>query len=299
LKSFTPTDRGDISTQLEIDFMLGLQGDERVGNSYSPRVRHASVSWGRWTAGQTWSNFFNVSALPEYLDFIGPVGTIFVRQPQVRYTVPRADGSWAISLENPETTLTPYLGGARISADDDTLPDLVVRRNWSGDWGNISVAAMLRELKIDDGTFDDSVVGGAISLAGKISVGDRDDFRWQLNAGNALGRYLGLNAFNAGALDAQGNIDPIPQYGVFAAYRHLWNEKLYSTFGASFARADNDTDISLAAVPESYQGTHLNLIWSPVSRMTVGAEYLWGRRVDESGDDGTLNRLQLSAKYVY
>lgn len=47
------------------------------------------------------------------------------------------------------------------------------------------------------------------------------------------------------------------------------------------------------------QCSRLYLIWSPVSRMTIGAEYIRGRRVDESGDDGTLNRLQLSAKYVY
>lgn len=299
LKSFTPTDHGDVTTHLEVDFMLGLQGDERVGNSYSPRIRHATVNWGRWTTGQTWSNFFNVSALPEYLDFIGPVGTIFVRQPQVRYAVPRADGSWMISLENPESTLTPYLGGSRIDADDGSWPDLIIRRNWSGDWGNVSVAAMLRELKISDDTYNAAAAGGAIGIAGKLNVGGRDDFRWQLNAGNALGRYLGLNAFNAGALDADGNINPLRQYGIVGAYRHVWSDTLYSTFGASFARADNDTSISLMAVPRSYQSAHLNLIWSPVGRMTVGAEYLWGRRVDESGDDGVLNRVQLSAKYVY
>ena len=33
--------------------------------------------------------------------------------------------------------------------------------------------------------------------------------------------------------------------------------------------------------------------------MSVGAEYIWGRRKDESGADGVMNRLQLSAKYLY
>jgi hypothetical protein len=299
LKSFTPTERGDITTYFEMDFMLGQQGNERVGNSYSPRLRHASVSWDRWTVGQTWTNFFNTTTLPDYLDFIGPVGVIFARQAQIRYTSPTTNGSWSFSLENPETTLTPYGGGPRIDADDGTVPDVVVRRNWTGAWGNLSVAALIRELKINQEGFDDSEVGGAISLAGKIMLGDSDDFRWQVNYGNALGRYMGLNGYNVGALDATNNIVLTTQYGVLAAYRHMWNDRLRSSLGASFSNADNDTAISGFAVPRNYQSAHADIIWSPIDRMSLGAEYIWGRRKDESGDNGTLNRLQFSAKYLY
>jgi len=299
LKSFTPTDRGDITTHFEIDFILGEQGDERVGNSFSPRIRHASVNWGRWTVGQTWTNFLNTAALPEYLDFIGPVGVTFARQAQIRYTVPTDNGAWALSLENPQTTLTPFGGGVRIDADDSTAPDVVVRRNWAGEWGNFSVAALFRELKIDTAGLDDSTTGAAIGVAGKFRVGDRDDLRWQVNYGNALGRYLGLNSFNVGVLDENNDIDLTIQYGVLAAYRHVWNDRFHSSFGASFSSADNDTSLSGFAVPESYQSAHADIIWSPVDRMSVGAEYIWGRREDESGEDGTLNRLQFSAKYRY
>jgi hypothetical protein len=59
LRTFTPTERGDITTHFEIDFLLGQQGNERVSNSFSPRVRHASISWDGWTVGQTWTNFLN------------------------------------------------------------------------------------------------------------------------------------------------------------------------------------------------------------------------------------------------
>ena len=299
LKTFTPTERGDITTHFEIDFLLGQQGNKRVSNSFSPRVRHASLSWDRWTAGQTWTNFLNTSTLPEYLDFVGPVGVTFARQAQVRYTMPTRNGDWAISLESPETTLTPYGGGARIDADDSTFPDLVVRRNWRGDWGNFSFATLVRELKIDQADFRDNEIGGAIGLAGKFMIGDRDDFRWQLNYGNALGRYMGLNSFNVGALDASNSIRLTPQFGALAAYRHVWRERLYSSFGASFSMANNDTSISGFAVPESYQSAHVDIIWVPINRMSLGAEYIFGRRKDESGDDGILNRLQFSAKYLY
>jgi len=299
LKSFTPTQQGDITTHFEIDFMLGQQGNERVGNSFSPRIRHASFSWDRWTFGQTWTNFFNVSTLPGYLDFIGPVGVTFARQAQIRYTLPTTDGNWAFSLENPETTLTPYGGGDRIDADDSSVPDLVVRRNWTGGWGNLSVAALIRELKIAESGINDTEIGAAIGIAGKFVVSDRDDLRWQLNYGNALGRYMGLNSFNVGALDENNEIQLTTSYGVLAAYRHVWNEELHSSFGASFSQADNDTSISGFAVPESYQSAHADIVWTPFDRMSVGVEYIWGRRKDESGDDGALNRLQFSAKYRY
>ena len=299
LKSYTPTGRGDISTHFEIDFLAGQQGDERVGNSFSARIRHASINWGRWTVGQTWTNFFNVGTLPEYLDFIGPVGTTFARQAQVRYTAPASDGDWAFSLENPETTLTPFGGGPRIDADDGRFPDLVVRRNWTGDWGRLSAAALVRELRIGRDGIEDAALGGAISIAGQHRLGGDNDVRWQLNMGNALGRYMGLNAFNVGALDASGNIELTPQYGAFAAYRHRWTSQLHSSFGLSFAEADNDTAISGLDVPKAYQSAHLNIIWVPIPRMSVGAEYIYGRREDESGADGVMNRLQISAKYVY
>lgn len=299
LKTYTPTERGDITTHFEIDFLLGQQGNERVSNSFSPRVRHASVSWDRWTVGQTWTNFLNTSTLPDFLDFVGPVGVTFGRQAQLRYTMPARDGDLAISLESPETTLTPFGGGTRIDADDSTFPDLIVRRNWRGDWGNIGVATIVRALKIDQAEFDDTEIGGAIGLAGKFMIGDRDDLRWQVNYGNALGRYMGLNSFNVGALDANNKIDLTIQFGVLAAYRHFWNEHLYSFFGASFSAADNDTSISGFAVPESYQSAHANIIWLPTERMSLGTEVVWGRRKDESGADGILNRLQFSAKYVY
>ena len=299
LKSITPTGRGDISTHFEIDFLTGLQGDERVGNSFSARIRHASINWGRWTVGQTWTNFFNAATLPEYLDFIGPVGTTFARQAQIRYTAPAGNGSWAVSLENPETTLTPFGGGPSIDADDGRFPDVVLRRNWTGEWGQLSAAALVRELRIGRDGIEDAALGGAIGVAGQHRLGDDDDLRWQLNMGNALGRYLGLNAFNVGTLDASGKIDLTPQFGAFAAYRHRWNDQLHSSFGLSFAAADNDTASSGPDVPKSYQSAHLNIIWVPIRRMSVGAEFIWGRREDESGADGVMNRLQLSAKYVY
>ena len=104
-----------------MDFFLSPGVNERVCNSYYPRLRHAFITYNNWLFGQTWMTFYNVGSIPENLDFVGPTeSTIFGRQAQVRYT----RGPWQFSLENPETTITPYGGGKRIVADDNLMQHL-------------------------------------------------------------------------------------------------------------------------------------------------------------------------------
>src|SRR5206468_998103 len=128
VKTATPTPLGDLVTYLEGD-LYGADGNESVSNSSGPRLRHAYATLGHFLAGQTWSNFMFVPALPETLDFGGPVGQIFARQAQVRWTQSFdgsdsiAAGQWSVSLENPESVLT-VPGGANFRADDDRFPDV-------------------------------------------------------------------------------------------------------------------------------------------------------------------------------
>ncbi len=293
IKGQTQTDAGLIKGHLEMDFQLSGQGNERVSNSYSPRVRHAYFSWDKWLFGQTWSTFFNVGALPDLLDFVGPVGTIFIRQPQVRYT----NGGLQIAVENPESTL--YAAGVGTTFDDNTLPDMIARYNFGSGKAKYSVAIMGRELAYDDGTDIESEFGIAASLAGKIAIGDQgDDLRLMLNAGNALGRYMGLNAFRAGSIEADGDIELIDQWGVFVAYRHLWDKQWRSSFSVSMAQADNP-DSAGGNAAEQYETFHANLIYKPTAALDLGGEIIIGNKEVENGDDGSLNRLQFSAKYGF
>ena len=51
----TPLDGEDVITGvLEFDFLLTSDGDERVSNSYTPRMRHAYLKYNNWLIGQTW-----------------------------------------------------------------------------------------------------------------------------------------------------------------------------------------------------------------------------------------------------
>jgi hypothetical protein len=284
-----------VGTFVEMDFLTSAQGNERVSNSYSPRLRHAFVTYDKWLFGQTWMTFQNVGALPENLDFIGPAeSTVFGRQAMIRYT----NGPWQFSIENPETTITPYEGGSRIVADDNLVPDVVARYNMSN---GITIAGIVRELALDDKALgvDDATIGYGVSISAKHGIGERDDFRWMATTGKGLGRYLGLNTANGAVIDETGRLQTIDSSAVFGSFRHFWSEKWRSNFTLGYLTVDNETDLTGSEVTKKASSAHVNLIYSPVPKLDVGVELMYADREIESGADGDLKRLQFSAKYAY
>ena len=287
-----------IGTFWEMDFQLAPGGDERISNSYNPRVRHAFVTYDKWLFGQTWQTFFNVGALPENLDFVGPAeSSLFGRQAMIRYT----NGPWQFAMENPETTITPYGGGGRIVADDNKTPDFVFRYNLKGESSSFTAAALVRQLRYENQAMgiQDKETSYGLSVSGKFVFGNRDDFRWMASGGKGMGRYIGLNTANGAVLDEDDNLQGISSWGAFGSYRHFWSEKWRSNLTYGYLSVDNDTDLTGMGVTKTASSVHINLLYSPVPKLDFGIEYLRADREIESGDDGNLNRIQFSAKYAF
>ncbi|MFL0810345.1 MAG: porin [Agarilytica sp.] len=286
-----------LKTYIEMDFMLTSNSNERVSNSYSPRLRHAFLTYGNWTYGQTWSTFMNVGALPETLDFIGNTdASIFVRQSMVRYT----NGGFQFALENPETTITPYGGGGRIVTDDNSVPDVVVRYNYSSDSFKFTVAGLARQLEYNDAgsDIDESTSGFGLSLSGSVMLG-KDDLKFVLNTGSGMGRYIGLNIANDAVINADGELEAIDSTGASLSYRHWWNDQWRSTVVYSAISVDNDEELTGTAVSKTSSSQRINLLYSPTKRLTLGGELAFASREIESGDDGSMTRLQFSAKLAF
>ncbi|MBB1440866.1 porin [Shewanella sp. SG41-4] len=298
-KTVTDVEGHKLTGFIELDFMTHTDGNERVSNSYSPRIRHAFMSYDNWTVGQTWTTFQNPGALPENLDFVGAAeGTPFVRQSQLRYT----NGNWQFSIENPETTVTPLGGGGRITSGSGVVPDFVGRYNFSASSGStFSVAAIVRQLDLEQvvgtTTYDTSELGYGVSVAGVIPVG-KDDLKFTATYGEGLGRYMALNYANAGVLDTNGDIQAIKSFGGFVSYRHWWSEQWRSSVTFSGFSADNDVALTGGSVnKEAYSG-YVNLLFSPSKPLTFGVEFMHALNEREDGTDGDLNRIMFSAKYA-
>ena len=157
----------------------------------------------------------------------------------------------------------------------------------------------MRQLSVDDaGGLDATEMGYGVSVSGKLVLGPSNDIRFQANWGDGIGRYIGLG-ISADAVVDGNDIEPIGIAAGYVAYRHAWTGKLRTTVTASAFQADNDVVLTGDGVTKSVVSGSINLLYSPVSKITVGAEYRHAEREIESGADGSLDRLQFSAKYVF
>ncbi len=300
LRTHTPTGMGDLTTLLEMDF-FGTIGTEANSNAHNPRIRHAVASLGGLSAGQTWTNFMFLPSYADTLDFGGHVGQIFVRQAQVRWTSKFKNGEWSVSLENPDAFLAVPGTATLFSADDDKVPDIVGRVNFGVGKGQLSVQGMARNVRLDSAAAPlsrDDKWGGAIGISGVFPTWGKDDFRFGVDAGNALGRYAGVSFFADGIVNAAGKLDLPNQYVWRGAYRHWWTDALRSSFVLSGGKSSNPAG-TFAGVNREMRSAHLNLIWTPVSKVNVGAELIGARREVEGGASGSLTRLQFSAQYEF
>ncbi len=320
--TLTDTDAGKVKSFIEMDFNGG--NDERLTNQASNGLRHAMFSLTKEDGssiltGQTWSTFFNTGALPEAVDFVGPTsGSIFIRQPQVRYTMPVAGGKVMIAAENPSVGFYDA-GAANVIAvangnsaeaqdaadsvvndnnvDNSTLPDLIARFDSKLAGLNYSAAIMLRQIGYNHSGFDESENGFALTFSGKYALSNGDDIKFMLSNGN-LGRYIALNAYRDGAIQADGSIELTTVTGGFVAYKHKWSEKLRSTAMYAFSEADNDEN-TVSDVTKSINNINVNLMYSPAKKITFGAEYQMAERETESGANGDLSRIQFTSKWAF
>lgn len=257
---------GDVTGFVEMDF-YGGGGNEVISNSVHPRLRHAFIKYKNITVGQTWTTFMNTSALAETADFGGPhVAEPFVRNNLVRYT----SGGFQIAIENPES-----YGG---DATEDSVPDVTAKYTFKGDWGNVSVAGLARQLNTLGG---DSKSAFGVSVAGRIKTTGKDDFRFQVSQGE-LGRYVGV----AVATDLVGE-EVEESTSVMAAYRHFWNEDTRS----SVFYGNTTTDLT------DRDRTHwgVNLFKNYTPKLSFGIE-IGQFKMDDQDADSIYS--QFSAKYV-
>lgn len=287
-----------ISGRIELDFLTVPVGDERITNSYAPRLRQAYFTYGNWLFGQAWSNFQDLSILPESVDFVGATdGMAFMRQPQIRYTV---GNGLSFSLENPETTVTPFGGGGRITSSDSVMPDLVAK--YAGKSGSVSysVAGIVRQLAYDVAGDNDeeTETGYGLNVAAKFMLG-QNDVRASAVYGSGLGRYMGLNTFNDAVITADGDLEAVDIAGFTLAYRHVWSDTTRSNIVFARGWSDNDTALSGTTGTESTQRVAFNIMYSPTPRVTFGAEISNANRELEDGTDGDLNRLHFMAMYSF
>lgn len=327
--SRTPTEWGSLRTRLEGDFQVLGGGNERFSNSNGFRLRHAWGSLGPVMAGQNWTTFQDQDTFFDTVDFAGPSGVESIRQAQIRYTASlHKEVSMDVAIENPEQINRRNVAGA-VAANgnfQDKLPDFVAALRWRPSWGAVNVSGVARYFNYDDGAgSQDNAVGGGGHLGVTLKTWGKDTLGFIANYGYGMGRYIGANQpaydYFVSRADVSGcagghamvvgcgaEIHLTPSYGFTLGYQRFWTDTLRSTLAVGMGGSKVDTALlgpAARGLPEHARTVHANLMWSPVSRVTIGAEIMWGwiYHAKVAGGmvdgDGQAGRLQLGMQYNF
>lgn len=292
--SASETRLGRLTTMFSMDMFANANS-----RSPSPRLRQAFAELdgllfgGGIRIGQSWSTWDDVTTLPDTLDFEGPNGSDQTRQPLLRWIRPVRD-DWLIwlAIENPDTEIS----GPGDPDSETRSPDGVATLQYKRGFGHVKLALLLRDIGASDGGESVYDFGWGIQSTGRISLPGRfskDDFRYQIQYGHGIGRYI-----NAGLEDAviQGtDLELIPYFSGYVAFRHYWAEKWRSTASFGWVQADNQPLQTGTALNRTFYAS-ANVIYSLREQIDMGAEVLWGDRRNQNGQTADNWRIQFSTK---
>ena len=227
-----------------------------------------------------------------------------IRQAQIRWTKRvRERIELALAAETPRVSIT---GGQGVNL----IPDLVIRgRRKVKDIGHLQVAAVLRQIRGEwdlDPTVSPSTFAWGATASGVVpfhyfKLTDRLIF--QLNFGQGNARYINdlnsLGGQDAVFDDATGELEPLTATGGYIDFEHQWTQwettrvmKLRSSLIWSFVAVDN---LGFQP-PDAYRRTNrfsVNLVFSPIEKIDVGVEYIYGSRENKDGNKGTSDQFQI------
>jgi hypothetical protein len=279
-----------------------IEGDF-AGEGDTLRLRHAYGQLGKILAGQTWSTMVDIQANPEEIDFEGLNGRVNVRQPQLRFFPSFGENlELSIAVEDPNPDVT---GGTGLTE----VPDVVAAIRFSS-WNrlHIKAALLLRQIRAEPDNNPGTSAkeeGWGLSVSGHVNLpfwGERDEFMYQLNYGDGIGRYINdlgtVGGQDAVFNPATGELKTLTAFGGYLAYQHWWSEKMRSTLVAGYTDVDN-LDFQPDDAYRQTKRVTANLLFSPIPRVDIGAEFLWGERTNKNGDNADALQLQIAAKYIF
>jgi len=189
------------------------------------------------------------------------------------------------------------------------IPDGVVsiRRSWNNRY-HFKFAGLVRMIRATstygDVSNTDQTYGWGLTASGVMKAdwwSESDNIKFQLTAGKGIGRYTNdLNTIGGadGAFDENQKVHSLPLIAGFVGYERWWADRLRSTFLYSFVNI-NTLDFQAG---NAYDKTHRlsgNLFWSPIPRVDVGTELLWGQRTNKDNQKGRAVQWQVMMRYRF
>lgn len=309
VKSFTPTPLGDLKTVFEFElFGTGVDAGQTTF-----RLRQAYGELGHFGAGQTWSAFMDIDVFPNSLEYWGPNGMVFFRNVQFRWMPIQGASHVTIALERPGASADGGIYADRLELQgirpQFKYPDLTGDARLARKWGYVQMGAIYRRIAWVD-TIATSTLnlsgatnGWGVNVSSNLKFTKKDVGKFQVVYGKGIENYMNDAPIDIGVKNNFGNPVkpiigvPLPVLGVVAFVDHTWSSKFTSSIGYSLVNIENS---NADAVSDFHQGDYalVNLLFHPLSRVTMGSEFQFGRRVNfKDGFNVDDYKMQFSFKY--
>jgi hypothetical protein len=317
-KALTVRIEGDFNDPSAFNFST-----EPTTNGVGFRLRHAYGEYAGLLIGQTWSNWVDLGSLPDTVDFNGHGGFGASRTPQIRYTLPVAKGTLALSLENPQSLVwnSEYTDSFTVGRQFDRIPVATASLTMPFSMGHFNLRGVAHEYQGatglgTPGEVTDSTFGWGVGASGSVKFGNAT-----LVLSGQGGKGIGYFTFQSLLQTAAFVGDEIEMwthwtyhagltYAISPTLRvnGIWTQTFWEEDDelaqASFAALGgaNGGDVG---VNESLNAFYVNVFYTPFKNAEIGLEYNWGQRkifdefVVAGNDKGTQSRVNALARYTF
>ncbi|MGV8949145.1 MAG: DcaP family trimeric outer membrane transporter [Candidatus Paracaedibacter sp.] len=320
IRTLSHTNIGEVKSEINFDF-YGTSDPTATGVPvYQPRLRFAFIEFLGLTIGQTTSNFLDLDAIGETVDYGTIMGGSF-RHALVQYAF-NFNKQTSLSLAA-ERSITDYTDAIQFNTNNNpastansacSLPDLTAKLKYADSFGHVALRGVWRELKVKN--YANNVgapslpqtlrkIGWGLGLSAKFFIHKKSNLFAQVNFGNGIGRFTILgNGQSAFYNPLTGIFDTQKIKNYIIGLEHIWTESLrsnliYGRTEVSVSKYTPIPTIGLARATKSMNQLFLNLIYAPIPSLDLGIEYGYADRTTADSKRGKANRITGGAVYRF
>jgi hypothetical protein len=173
---------------------------------------------------------------------------------------------------------------------------------------HVNVALLFRQIRgepLDQPNTTLSTTGFGVGVSGRLTApwqADKGQVTFSAYAGSGIGRYI-TDLGTLGGQDAYydpgtNTIDALPVFAWYLGYERRWSSELRSTFTYGTVLVENIEPQPGSSLHKTNRGS-FNLTWSPIPRLDIVGEFLFGNRIDKDGEKGASSQLQLGTNFRF
>ncbi|MCM1028265.1 MAG: porin [Alloprevotella sp.] len=273
-------------------------------DGYGLKLKQAYLRLGYVTAGLTTSTFVDGAAGTPTIDDQGPAGEATGKNIMLQYKpmiAPHVKA--AISLEMPHAGYRP---GTEAEAIYQRFPDIpaFIQYGWQGGASHVRLSGLLRRLSYRDMLAGSNryATGWALQLSGTAAILSPLRVYFQGAIGNGYGHYVNdLSEASADLIpdpDKPGHLRAPRMTNLELGLRYDLTPKAFLT--AAYSQASLHQARFLG--PDTYKrGQYVTVsgFYDIIGDLSIGLEYIYGRRTDYDGSHGSANRIEGMLKLAF